>query len=493
MPEILVVFTALGGLIGIAELLHRWAGVRAVHTRRMVHLGTGLAVVSFPYIFEFVAPVYFLAGIFVLINGAALLWNRLPGMHGADRVTWGTVTFPLALLVVLPFTWSTDRVFALQTSFLVLAVCDPLAAWVGERAGRQSMISAGSRVKSITGSAGFFVSALVVTVIAGYVLNTWPPVASTPVLFAVGGMAAMVGTVVEFLGGEGWDNLFIAVSVAVLLTVWQMHPDWWFDLWMGAGFGLAFGLTAWRMQYLTIFGAVAGGLFAATLVGFGGWPWALPGFTFFFLSSILSKVGRAVKTGTDQTLTGRDRRTVGQVYANGGVAWAMITAYALAPAPYFYWAFLGAVSAAAADTWASEIGPLAGRNPRMILSGRPVPARTSGAVSIGGTLGGLAGAAAIWAAAYAGGSQIISAAGPMWSLFVIVLSGTAGSVVDSLAGATVQAIYREPVSGGYVEAPVEGDGRATLVRGWRWIDNQRVNWLCTGSGALSGLLFHALG
>jgi len=55
-------------------------------------------------------------------------------------------------------------------------------------------------------------------------------------------------------------------------------------------------------------------------------------------------------------------------------------------------ALLGAVAAATADTWATEVGVRLGRRPRSILTLRQQPPGTCGTVSVPGTLGSAAGA-----------------------------------------------------------------------------------------------------
>src|SRR5690606_15060125 len=136
----------------------------------------------------------------------------------------------------------------------------------------------------------------------------------------------------------------------------------------------------WRMEYLTFSGSLAGGLFAATLVGVGGWGWMVPGLAFFFLSSALSKWAPEAKGPSAEAAARESRRDASQVYANGGVAWVLVIAYAFAPAEWIYWGFVGSLAAATADTWATEVGPVFRQQPRLILSGQPVPAGTSGAV-----------------------------------------------------------------------------------------------------------------
>jgi uncharacterized membrane protein len=72
------------------------------------------------------------------------------------------------------------------------------------------------------------------------------------------------------------------------------------------------------------------------------------------------------------------------------------------------------------------------------------------------------------------------------TLALVVGAGLIGMVVDSLAGAFLQARYRDPANGRLVETAV--DRSVTLVRGWRWVNNESVNLLGTTAGALAALL-----
>ena len=66
---------------------------------------------------------------------------------------------------------------------------------------------------------------------------------------------------------------------------------------------------------------------------------------------------------------------------------------------------------------------------------------------------------------------------------IVIGGGLAASLVDSLAGATVQVQYVDPVTGRAAERLVAGTPPHTIVRGYRWIRNDQVNLLCTLCGA----------
>jgi len=83
----------------------------------------------------------------------------------------------------------------------------------------------------------------------------------------------------------------------------------------------------------------------------------------------------------------------------------------------------------------------------------------------------LAGTADAWGAAYL--------------LLAAALGGMAGSLFDSLLGATVQAIYYSQSRGKETEKRHEADGSQNRqVRGWRWLGNDWVNLFSSLVGAL---------
>ena len=60
----------------------------------------------------------------------------------------------------------------------------------------------------------------------------------------------------------------------------------------------------------------------------------------------------------------------------------------------------------------------------------------------------------------------------------------AGSLFDSLLGATTQAIYHCPTCRKETERTLHSCGASTrLVRGWRWLNNDMVNLISSLVGA----------
>lgn len=283
-----------------------------------------------------------------------------------------------------------------------------------------------------------------------------------------------------------------------------------------AGFGLAatIGLAAWRARALDRQGTAAAVLLGTIIFGLGGLGWAFLLLGFFISSSVLSRLFRKRKAALDEKFSKGSKRDAGQVAANGGIAGIFVLLHLLAPDAVWPWVgFAGALAAANADTWATELGVLNRGVPRLITNGKAVEPGTSGGISPLGLLAATGGAlmiALLGVIFWQGHVFTLPAGSPDWLagmvtagasrpttgqffawLVGITLAGLGGSLVDSFLGATVQAIYFCPKCQKETERhPLHSCGSATRqVRGWSWLDNDWVNTICTLAGAGLAVLF----
>lgn len=219
---------------------------------------------------------------------------------------------------------------------------------------------------------------------------------------------------------------------------------------------LSAALIAWRLRLLT-----AGGAASAFVVGFvavyaGGWGAAAPLLAFFVGSAALGR------------LRGRERETrgPGQVWANGLAATLCATGSLLGVGEWVWAGYAAAWAQAAADTWATEVGIGWGGRPRSILTGRALEAGESGGITLLGTVAAFAGALFV--------SGIGSVAlGLPW--IVPAIAGFAGSLLDSLLGATLQVRFRCAVCGRIVETPLHCSKASQRISGAALLTNSGVN------------------
>ncbi len=264
------------------------------------------------------------------------------------------------------------------------------------------------------------------------------------------------------------------------------------QLLLGLALSALIGALGYWRQALTVDGFVGAILVGTLIFGLGGWVWGLLLVAFFVSSSWLSHYRRPEKEAAAERFAKGSRRDLGQTLANGGLGAMLAIAFARYPEPLLFAAFLGVMGTVNADTWATELGILGRLPPKLITTGQPVPPGTSGGVSWLGTWAAVAGALLIGTVATTL-VQIVSLVDKgTWSLEAItypllaVAGGIAGSTLDSLLGATVQAIYFCDHCAKETESATHHCGRtARPVRGWAWLNNDVVN---LSSSLLGGLV-----
>jgi len=276
--------------------------------------------------------------------------------------------------------------------------------------------------------------------------------------------AALVCTLLEAMGAAGRDNLWIPVGAALAL-VHPLPDQLSFELAL-----LALGcLLAFRSRFLTASGAVAAWLMAAGIVWLAGPVWLWPPLLFLLSGSLLGKLpGR----GGQDRKSGKPRDHI-QVWSNGGLALACLLGMDTIGREMALQLFLVSISVASADTWSSELGARFGGKPYDIIRWKPMRPGVSGGVSILGTL-----------AAVPGAILPLITFPESWSLAAV---GFLGMLIDSILGSSLQARFLD-AEGEMHENEAPG---LVLSGGFRWMDNDRVNWLSNLIALL--ILFYCLG
>lgn len=247
---------------------------------------------------------------------------------------------------------------------------------------------------------------------------------------------------------------------------------------------LVVALAVWRGS-LSRSGAVGAAVVGTLTFGLGGWQWGALLGLFFVSSSLLSHFKEAEKRSAAEKFDKGHRRDMGQVAANGGIGALVALLSALVLSDAWYPFFIGIMATVTADTWATELGTLSKRPPRLITNGRVVEVGTSGGISWLGTVVSLAGGGIIGLAASIMGSRLI-----LTFILIGAVGGLAGSLFDSLLGATVQRIYYCEACQKDTERRLHKCGTQTRpLRGWPWLNNDLVNFFASlvGGGVALGL------
>jgi uncharacterized protein (TIGR00297 family) len=186
-------------------------------------------------------------------------------------------------------------------------------------------------------------------------------------------------------------------------------------------------------------GGALGGFVVGTAIYVSLGPQGFAILAFFVVGgSLLTRLGygRKRRSGTAEAAGGR--RGARNALANCGVAVACALLYTLTSSDVLAAAFVAALGAAFADTAESEVGQIYGRAPRLITTLGKVLPGTDGAVSLAGTLAGIAAAALTAVLGLA-----LGLIDDPTSMLLVALAAFLGTVVDSLVGALAPRVGNE--------------------------------------------------
>ncbi|MBW4485635.1 MAG: TIGR00297 family protein [Tildeniella torsiva UHER 1998/13D] len=227
---------------------------------------------------------------------------------------------------------------------------------------------------------------------------------------------------------------------------------------------------AWQLPKKLLTPAGYGHAWALGVIIWGclGWRGYLVMMAYFLAGTAVTRLGKGRKeaAGIAEGRSGvRGPENVwGSALAAAVCAGAIAILSATAsPASQALWlpllglAYVSSLSTKLSDTTASEVGKAYGRSTFLITSLKPVPAGTEGAVSLEGTLAGVAGSLAMALVGWAVG--LIN----LWGIIICLVAAFIATTLESLIGATLQT--RLP-----------------------WLTNEVVNGINTTIGAVIGLL-----
>ncbi len=490
----LVLFSiALFSLVILAEILRKLFPRDAESSRKFVHISTGILISLTPFALQSMWPMLILGTLFAVLDLVAIRKNLFRGMHGTKRRSYGTVFYPLSFVILVMLLWDTDKLI-LVTAMLIMAIADALASIVGEKVQHPIHLDFGFEAKSVQGSITMFLATFVIVTICSLLLPQFTTI-QLSLLQALwyAALVAIISTACEIISLYGSDNLTVPLGAAFTMHYLYYHTQtdaFFFTL--GIALSLLMAILSYRFKFLDTGGAIGAFLLGVVVFGIGRLAFTIPILTFFITSSIISNIGKGHKQKLVTIFEKTGKRDLWQVLANGGLAGALVLAWNYYSLDIFYIFFLGALAAVTADTWATEIGVLSRTKPVSILNLKPVSPGASGGITLTGSAGAAAGSLALvlsgWLTAPHNSTRIIGGR----EFVLIIIAGIMASFVDSYLGATIQAKYKCPVCNKITEKTRHCQQSTIHIKGYKWINNDLVNFFCATSSIIFLLLFRFL-
>jgi uncharacterized protein (TIGR00297 family) len=262
------------------------------------------------------------------------------------------------------------------------------------------------------------------------------------------------------------NYLFLFLLVVVFITAASTVQQW--HVILGLILSASFSFLAFLFRRLTLDGMFASIVAGIFILGLGGWATAGVVLLFFVSSVVITGESPARSTNSIAGI----RRNGLQVWANGFWLMVCLVLDVVFNAGIFTIAAMGAIATATADTWATELGSKVPGATYLITDFKTVASGTDGGISLRGTTAALIGSGMIAIA------SIYFFSLEFYVFPCIFLAGFLGCIVDSYFGA----IFQQKNSS--VILPV-------LEKEIN-IDNNLVNGISTGAGALLAIILKLL-
>lgn len=213
---ILILGACFALLFVSAELLYHYKKWQPEYTRKWVHTGTGLLTLLFPVWLSSVWSVLLLCSLFFIILIVSLYFKWLGSINNIDRKSFGSFLYPVSVFTCFYFyTYSPGhQIILFYLPILLLAICDPVAALMGQKwpYGRLSFAGSG---KTLSGTGAFFILSIIVSFVAFIIFS--PPLIFSYSLCVL--LVSVGATLAELLSVKGTDNLTIPLATLAILNL----------------------------------------------------------------------------------------------------------------------------------------------------------------------------------------------------------------------------------------------------------------------------------
>lgn len=340
-------------LFTVAEVLYRTGRVEVEYTRKLTHLGSGVVVLSMPWVVSTHWSVLALSVGFVAVLVLTKWLGWLPSVHAVSRKTSGAQYYPIA--VYGTYLLADGRPFFYMVPMMVMALADTGAAVVGRRHAivRYRVVE---DFRSLGGSLTFFGLTFGVVIVGLSLVSH----GHLPTVLLVALLTSMVATAVEGISVRGIDNLLVPYATWLVLDrTLGATRDGLGEWVLGATLVFALLIMTFRQARLTTTGFMAAFVAGFLAWGLGGPVWLA---TFLVPYAGFTASRPVTLSGTEGDL--------GIVVPAFLVPLALLLLHAHLPHPALFVPFLGAIAAISATGLA---GFLRSRFDSWVLEGVGAP------------------------------------------------------------------------------------------------------------------------
>ncbi len=458
-------FVYMGLVIAVGEGLQRKFNFDKEMTRKCEHIATAMSWVICYFLVGPTIHLVIINLIACVILGVIAFGNLMKSVDRDDTSkSYGLFYFGLSTTIVAAIVFFVNPEFypLHGISWYCLAFGDgfaPVFAKIFKKKNIQIIPP-----KTIMGMLGVFIFSLASVVTFNYVFGlryNWAFMLSV----------ACLSTLLELFGKYGVDNFYVEFGVFGYLVM-QFYGLVSPVLIVAIILSLVLVVFSAKSKALTHTANAVSFCFLLVCAFFGGWSLMAMVSVLFVLNGVSSKVVNLLHKKKPAEQKGNER-SAWQILANSVVVGALAIVYYLTKQYLFLFGAIAVLGEEFADTMASDFGKFSRRNPIDILRFKRMTAGLSGGVSLLGT------AMALFGATLAVSIPYLILGEELSINIFLLLCGIAfvGTIIDSVLGSGLQALYKCNTCSEYVEKPYHCGSMAVCVKGIPWMNNSMVNFV----------------
>ncbi|MBQ3596668.1 MAG: DUF92 domain-containing protein [Clostridia bacterium] len=470
----LLSFLYMGLVIAVGEGLQRKFNFNKEVTRKCEHIATAMSWVICYFFVGTTIHLFIINLLACVVLGVITFGNLMQSVDREDtEKSYGLFYFGLSTTVVAAIVVFVNPSFypLHGIAWYCLAFGDgfaPIFARIFKKKNVQVIPP-----KTIMGMLGVFVFSILSVVVFNYAFSlnySWAFVLSVGCL----------STLLELFGKHGEDNFYVEFGVFGYLVM-QYYGLVTTPLIVAIILSVPLVVFSAKSKALTHTANAVAFCFLLLCAFCGGWSLMAMVAVLFVLNGLSSKVAGHLHKKSPQTKKESNERSAWQILANSGVAAILAIAFYVTRERFFLFGAIAVIGEEFADSMASDFGRLSRRKPLDILRLKRMTTGLSGGVSLIGTAMALFGAVLAILVPY----LVLGKALPLEIGGLLIGLAFVGTLIDSMLGSGLQALFKCEVCNSLIENPVHCQTDAVCVKGISWLDNSMVNFL---SGLLTALL-----
>jgi uncharacterized protein (TIGR00297 family) len=477
---ILLILSLITLIIAVSTILQKLNILGGEGSRKLIHIGVSNSWIIIMIFFDNVWLACIPPVIFILLNYISYKKDLIKSMERSEKDSLGTVYYPISLLIMVLVTFWLHMTYLGAIGILILGYGDGLAGIIGKKYGKRKLYLK----KTFEGTTAMFVASLIVALV---VLSIFTP----SIAIAGSLLIATAATAIELYTPRDLDNLSVPIgSAATYYGLIIIGSSAVTTLLIALALNLVIALVAYKRKSLDLSGVITALIVGILIYMFAGATIWLILMLFFISSSFITHLKNSHKAKLSSEYI-KSKRNYKQVLASGLMPTIFSIIYYFTRFDVILLAAVSTIAISCADTWASELGILNKGKTVLITTFKPVKKGESGGVSLYGTTMSAVGSLLI-AATFIISKLLCSNISTTSAIFILVsvtMIGLAGSIIDSLLGASLQAKHLDSRTNLVTESRKSNGKINQKISGLGFMTNEMVNFTSSIIGGVVALVF----